>query len=196
MCSERLERLHDLFRACVDNGDMAGAATLIAPSARPGSPPRHLRDGAPRGGPAGGPRHPVPHRLDDQADHQRRFGGAETLAAAVARIGRLPLPFHPGESWAYGFSTDVLGRLVEVVSGVDLAEFFQTRIFDPLGMHDTHFYLPPVKVERLARVYTRTERAATWSGIRPSTPTMARPRSSRAAPASLRRFWTTRASCR
>jgi CubicO group peptidase (beta-lactamase class C family) len=84
------------------------------------------------------------------------FGGSESLSTAVGRIGRLPLLFHPGESWAYGFSTDVLGRLVEVVSGVDLAEFFQTRIFDPLGMHDTHFYLPPVKVGRLARVYTRT----------------------------------------
>ena len=84
------------------------------------------------------------------------FGGSESLSTAVGRIGRLPLLFHPGESWAYGFSTDVLGRLVEVVSGVALAEFFQTRIFDPLGMHDTHFYLPPVKVGRLARVYTRT----------------------------------------
>ena len=65
------------------------------------------------------------------------FGGSESLSTAVGRIGRLPLLFHPGESWAYGFSTDVLGRLVEVVSEVDLAEFFQTRIFDPLGMHDT-----------------------------------------------------------
>ena len=46
------------------------------------------------------------------------FGGPETLAAAVSRIGRLPLLFHPGAGWAYGFSTDVLGRLVEVVSGV------------------------------------------------------------------------------
>ena len=85
------------------------------------------------------------------------FGGPETLAAAVSRIGRLPLLFHPGAGWAYGFSTDVLGRLVEVVSGVDLATFFHTRIFDPLGMEDTHFYLPADKVQRLARVYSKTE---------------------------------------
>ena len=85
------------------------------------------------------------------------FGGPESLAASVTRLGRVPLLCHPGERWEYGYSTDVLGRLVEAVSGADLAEFFQTRIFDPLGMADTHFFLAPEKVARLARVYTRTE---------------------------------------
>ena len=84
------------------------------------------------------------------------FGGPEPLSAVVSRIGRVPLLCHPGERWEYSYSTDVLGRLVEVASGADLAGFFRTRIFDPLGMADTHFFLPPEKVQRLARVYGKT----------------------------------------
>ena len=85
------------------------------------------------------------------------FGGPETLAATVARIGGYRCCSIPASAGSMAFSTDVLGRLVEVASGLDLAEFFQTRIFDPLGMPDTLFFLPPEKVRRLARVYIRTE---------------------------------------
>ncbi len=81
------------------------------------------------------------------ADHD------ETLAAAVDRLGALPLHGQPGESWQYGFSSDVLGRLVEVVSGMPLDRFFQERIFGPLKMVDSCFYLPPGKAARLAPVY-------------------------------------------
>ena len=77
----------------------------------------------------------------------------ETLAAVIDRLGRLPLHAHPGESYQYGYSTDVLGRLVEVVSGLPLDRFFAERIFAPLGMVDSHFFLPPGKEERLAKVY-------------------------------------------
>jgi len=66
----------------------------------------------------------------------------------------LPLLFEPGTEFAYGLSTDVLGHFVEVISGLSLAEFFDTRIFEPLGMTDSHFYLDGDGVERLAAVYS------------------------------------------
>lgn len=73
------------------------------------------------------------------------------------RIGQLPLVFMPGESWQYGFSADVLGAVVEVVSGMRFGEFMAKRIFEPLGMKDTAFYVEKVKRERLAKVYRETE---------------------------------------
>lgn len=81
----------------------------------------------------------------------------ETVAGMVQRLARLPLAGHPGEVWEYGLSTDVLGYLVEVVSGKSLEEFFRERIFQPLGMVDTHFYPPPEKCARLAAVYSPGE---------------------------------------
>src|SRR5690606_5904028 len=63
----------------------------------------------------------------------------ETLLAAITRLGTLPLMHQPGEKWTYGLSTDVLGCLVEIISGMSLDQFFRTRIFEPLGMKDTHF---------------------------------------------------------
>jgi CubicO group peptidase (beta-lactamase class C family) len=77
----------------------------------------------------------------------------ETIGEAIDRLAKLPLHGHPGESWQYGFGTDVLGRLVEVVSGQPLDRFIEERICRPLGMKDTSFFLPLDKVGRLANVY-------------------------------------------
>ena len=77
-----------------------------------------------------------------------------TIGDSVKRLAALPLLFNPGDRWNYSLSVDVLGRLVEVVSGIPLDQFLRTRVFDPLGMKDTYFYLPPEKVDRLATVYT------------------------------------------
>ncbi|MGO9404551.1 MAG: serine hydrolase domain-containing protein [Terriglobales bacterium] len=77
-----------------------------------------------------------------------------TIADSVKRLAGLPLLFNPGEKWEYSLSVDVLGRLVEVVSGKPLDEFFRTRIFEPLGMKDTYFYPPDNKLERLTTAYT------------------------------------------
>lgn len=79
--------------------------------------------------------------------------GPETMAENVERLARQPLVHHPGEAWQYGLSTDVLGRVVEVASGRTLAEFFRERIFEPLGMRDTHFAVPPDKVDRVAGIH-------------------------------------------
>jgi CubicO group peptidase (beta-lactamase class C family) len=77
-----------------------------------------------------------------------------TIEDSVKRLATLPLLFNPGEKWEYGLSVDVLGRLVEVVSGKPLDEFFRTRIFEPLGMKDTYFFPPENKLDRLATAYT------------------------------------------
>ncbi len=77
----------------------------------------------------------------------------ETIGDAINRLATLPLHGHPGESWQYGYATDVLGYLVEVVSGMALDRFFEERIFRPLRMVDTCFFLPPEKSARLANVY-------------------------------------------
>lgn len=80
-----------------------------------------------------------------------------TLREKIKILATLPLLVHPGERFEYGLSTDVLGCLVEAVSGMSLDEFFRRRIFEPLGMEDTHFFLPEEKVGRLAAVYRRGE---------------------------------------
>jgi CubicO group peptidase (beta-lactamase class C family) len=77
----------------------------------------------------------------------------ETLEAMQAKLARLPLAFEPGTDWQYGISIDVLGRVVEVASGQTLEEFFTQRIFEPLDMLDTAFYVPAEKVDRFAANY-------------------------------------------
>ena len=73
-----------------------------------------------------------------------------TLAENVEAMAALPLMHQPGEVWEYGLSTDVLGRVIEVVEGASLSEVLQARIFGPLGMADTAFFTPPDKVARRA----------------------------------------------
>ena len=73
-----------------------------------------------------------------------------TGAEFIDRVGKAPLLHQPGSNWEYGFSSDVLGRVVEVVSGKTLGQFFQERIFQPLRMPDTGFVVPSDKLGRLA----------------------------------------------
>ena len=75
------------------------------------------------------------------------------LAACVADWAKLPLLFQPGTAWAYGVSTDVLGRLVEIWTGQPLDVAFANRVFEPLGMTDTGFFVDPEKYDRLASLY-------------------------------------------
>ena len=81
----------------------------------------------------------------------------EPIAETVKRIAALPADAQPGERWVYGYSTDILGALVERVSGQPLDRFLEERIFRPLGMTDTHFYVPEDKRDRLATVYSAAE---------------------------------------
>ena len=79
----------------------------------------------------------------------------ETNADLVAKLSKIPLKYQPGTHWEYGVSTDVLGRVVEVVSGKKLGEVFEERIFKPLGMTDTAFYVPADKMSRAAQPWQR-----------------------------------------
>ncbi|MDW8205424.1 MAG: serine hydrolase domain-containing protein [Cytophagales bacterium] len=76
-----------------------------------------------------------------------------TLSQTIPKLAQLPLMHEPGEQFTYGLSTDVLGYLVEKVSGMSLAEFFRKRIFQPLDMNDTFFYVPKEKQDRLVSLY-------------------------------------------
>jgi CubicO group peptidase (beta-lactamase class C family) len=77
----------------------------------------------------------------------------ETLAELVAKIGRLPLASEPGTAWEYSRSVDVLARLVEVVSGMPIDRFLETRIFAPLRMKDSGFWVSEEKRDRLAEPF-------------------------------------------
>jgi CubicO group peptidase (beta-lactamase class C family) len=100
------------------------------------------------------------------------------LLTEMKKLGKLPLAFQPGERFQYGLNTDLLGCLIEVISGQTLDEFFRRNIFLPLGMNDTYFNVPVSKANRLATVYTEdaSRRIIPWShnfrNIDPDYPTM------------------------
>ena len=87
------------------------------------------------------------------------------LLERMKALGKLPLSFQPGEKWQYGLNSDLLGCLIEVISGMNLEEFLRKNIFDPLGMKDTYFNVPPSKANRLATVYTEdaSNKIISWS---------------------------------
>ncbi|MEQ9568817.1 MAG: serine hydrolase domain-containing protein, partial [Longimicrobiales bacterium] len=77
----------------------------------------------------------------------------EPVRETVRRMAALPFQAHPGQRFVYGYATDILGAVVEEASGMPLDAFLRTRIFEPLGMVDTHFFVPPEDADRLAVVY-------------------------------------------
>ncbi|HVH81525.1 MAG TPA: serine hydrolase domain-containing protein [Stellaceae bacterium] len=83
------------------------------------------------------------------ADRQTEGG----LAGMIDQLAKIPLDFSPGTAWNYSVAIDVLGYLVEKLSGVSFGEFLRTRLFEPLGMNDTAFYVPADKIERFASCY-------------------------------------------
>ena len=98
-------------------------------------------------------------RVGDQLWEQKIPHGLHqvegTLADAMGRLARIPLVHSPGQAWTYGLGLDVAGRLVEVVAGQDLFSYMESRIFDPLEMDDTGFYLGKKRAARLAAVYSK-----------------------------------------
>jgi CubicO group peptidase (beta-lactamase class C family) len=81
------------------------------------------------------------------------FGRNQTLAQLIEALGKRPLSTEPGTVMEYGYSTDVLARLIEVLSGLHLDDYLEQRILRPLGMNDTGFYVPAKKAERFAALY-------------------------------------------
>lgn len=91
--------------------------------------------------------------LRERTDFEPHDG---TLADVCARLARIPLAHEPGERWTYSVSLDVLGRVIEVVSGKPLDQYFQDHILGPLGMDDTAFQVPAEKKHRLTALYNKT----------------------------------------
>jgi len=80
-----------------------------------------------------------------------------TIREAVQRITELPLAYQPGQAWRYSLATDVVGHVVELISDISLGEFFEEKIFKPLGMADTAFTVPTEKVDRFVTLYGKTD---------------------------------------
>ncbi len=91
------------------------------------------------------------HPIDQQYEDADLYGG--DLANMIQKLGDIPLLHHPGDAWKYGMSTDVLGYLVQIVSGMPFETFLKTRIFQPLGMNDTGFSVRVESANRYSKVY-------------------------------------------
>jgi CubicO group peptidase (beta-lactamase class C family) len=102
-------------------------------------------------------------------------GSAADLADLTARLSALPLIGQPGEVWNYGYNTDVVGRIVEVVSGTSLDRFLEERLFRPLGMKDTFFEVPPEKRSRFTGYYARPAPGRFYLADSPDTGSYTRP---------------------
>jgi CubicO group peptidase (beta-lactamase class C family) len=89
------------------------------------------------------------YRKAKVADRQTPGG----LQGMVDQLAQIPLDFSPGSAWNYSVAIDVLGYLVEQLSGISFGEFLRRRLFEPLGMNDTAFYVPPEKIERFTSCY-------------------------------------------
>ena len=103
-----------------------------------------------------------PNSIIDKAYNAARLnpmtsGSTLTLKSLCEELGKLPLVYHPGESWRYSFATDVLAHLIEVISGQTFDQFLRERLFEPLGMIDTDFWVPENKIERLSSMYLPTD---------------------------------------
>ncbi len=85
------------------------------------------------------------------------LGGNKSVADFIDKLAKLPLKHHPGSAWEYSVSVDVQGRLIEVLSGKDLATFMKERIFDPLDMRDTSFRMTSQKADRFVQIYEKSE---------------------------------------
>ncbi|HEY5383983.1 MAG TPA: serine hydrolase domain-containing protein, partial [Acidimicrobiales bacterium] len=96
------------------------------------------------------PGNPIDAAFDEALKAQ---GGGQTLETVTALLAEHPLKFHPGTQWNYGLSTDIVGRLVEILSGLPFDEYLRREIFEPLGMVDTGFYVPEGSLPRLAACY-------------------------------------------
>jgi CubicO group peptidase (beta-lactamase class C family) len=92
----------------------------------------------------------------DAAYRKARIGDFQTaggLDTMIEQLAGLPLEFSPGTAWNYSLSIDVMGYLVQKLSGMSFGEFLRTRLFEPLGMHDTAFHCPSEKLDRLTSCY-------------------------------------------
>jgi len=96
-------------------------------------------------------------RVDEMYNDAEVLSGNKTVAEFVEKLSKLPLKHQPGTRWDYSVSVDVQGRLIEVLSGMDLATYMSERVFKPLDMRDTAFRVTEEKSDRFAQVYKKTK---------------------------------------
>jgi CubicO group peptidase (beta-lactamase class C family) len=99
------------------------------------------------------PRYPIQHAMAEAGVAPGPTLTSHAPDELMARFGGLPLVHQPGEEWLYNSGSDILGVLISRVAGTSLGEFLRARIFEPLGMNDTSFSVPPAKLDRLAGSY-------------------------------------------
>ena len=142
-------------------GAVAGTPVSVVPARRPPTIRELLTHTAGIGYGAG----PAESLYKQANVHMWYFADkAEPIATTIDRLAALPFDAQPGERYVYGFATDILGVVIEKASGLSLDEFLRTRIFQPLKMPDTHFYLPESKRDRLATVYSLQDGTLTRAG--------------------------------
>ena len=116
--------------------------------------------------PDGDPAGQYAARVFEEAHEKIRAGGGIPTVEFMNRLGEQPLAFQPGTHWRYSTCADVLGAVVEVVSGKRFGEFLREELFAPLEMHDTAFYVPDSKQERFVTCYEHTAKGlAPWLGM-------------------------------
>ena len=103
--------------------------------------------------PGAGIQHPVDH--DYRALEIRSIGNVCDAQTFLDRLGKAPLRFQPGTAWMYSLASDACGALIEIMTGMSLGDYLKEAIFDPLGMVDTGFFVPPEKIDRFAANYLR-----------------------------------------
>jgi CubicO group peptidase (beta-lactamase class C family) len=99
----------------------------------------------------------------DAAYREMKIGEVEkagTLQSMIEQLAKIPLEFSPGEAWNYSVSTDVIGYLIGMISGKPFEQFLKERIFEPLEMKDTDFFVPPGKANRFAACYSASPQGA------------------------------------
>lgn len=96
-------------------------------------------------------------KLFDEIIEGQKSGNELDTAEISRRAARIPLMFKPGDNWFYGISADIMGSIIETISGMKYSKFLQKNIFEPLGMNDTGFYVPEEKLSRFAALYSWQE---------------------------------------
>lgn len=99
----------------------------------------------------------------DKAYRDAELFKSKTLEDFIARLSEQPLLLEPGTRWHYSVAVDVQGRLIEVLSGQRLSDFFRTEVLEPLGMHDTFFVVPEDKTHRMAQLYKPKGTEINWN---------------------------------
>src|SRR5712692_6015623 len=147
LSSERLARIRPAIQRYLDREEIAGAVSLVARRGRVA----HLETFGVLDLESKKPMQP--ETIFRIASMTRERKPEDAVGDVTKRLAKLPLNFQPGTAWAYGPATDVVGHLVEVISGQTLDRFFEERIFRPLAMTDTYFYPPEEKEPRFASSY-------------------------------------------